>query len=192
MRRISYAFNLAQAKADDLHKVAHVVVTNRHDVVVASCSVAPPAGTDNLTLTISLPGELEGAPLALHREVLVKRLNAAYSRGTNVLALAINGPGYRCVQAHRDEFARCRKASEELSAFVQYLAVGEGEVASPSSFKDALVTQLRILADEIIMLSDPLSKQSLTASNIKISNDKEIHNDRIERYVLKVRLRTLA
>jgi hypothetical protein len=187
MRRISHAFNLAQANVDDLHKAAHVVVTNRHDVVVASCSAAPPSGTDHLTLTISLPDELEGAPLALHSEVLVQRLNAAYSRGTNVLAWAINGPGCRRVKEHRDEFALCRKASEELSGFVQYLAVGEGEVASPSSFRDALMTQLRILADEIITFRDPLSKQSSDTSS-----NKEKSNDRIERYVSKVQLHVLS
>ena len=84
-------------------------------------------------------------------------------------------------------FALCRKASEELSGFVQYLAVGEGEFASPSSFRDALMTQLRILADEIITFRDPLSKQSSAGSS-----NKERSNDRIERYVLKVQLHALS
>jgi hypothetical protein len=177
------AFNLLQANADDLRKAEYVVVTNCHDVVVASCSLAPQGGTDNLTLTISLPDELEAVPLALHSGVLVERLNAAYARGTSVLAWAINGPGCLRVATHRAEFASCRKVNEELSVFVQYLAVDKEEVASPSSFKDAMMAQLRILADEIIRFRDPLTKQSSAGSS-----NREISNDRIERYVSKVQL----
>jgi hypothetical protein len=180
------AVDVLQAKADDLRKAAYIVVTNCHNVVVASCSLAPQDGTDNLTLTISLPDELEAVPLALHSGMLVERLNAAYARGTNVLAWAINGPGCRLVATHRAEFASCQKANEELSVFAQYLAVDKDEVASPSSFKDAMMAQLRILAEEIIKFRDPLSKQSSDSSS-----NKEISNDRIERYLSKVPLNAL-
>ena len=190
--RTSPLFVPSQARADDLRKAVHVVVTNCHGIVVASQALTPPGGAEHFTLTISLPDDLGGAPLALHRGVLVERLNAAFSRGADVLAWAINGPGCGQVEKHRKEFALCRRANEELVVFRPFLAVEEvasptsfgdalEEVASPTSFGDALLTQMRILAEEVIKFRDPLSKQSSADSS-----NKETSNDRIERYISTV------
>jgi hypothetical protein len=185
--RISPVFDLAQAKADDLRKASYVVVTNGQDVVVASVPLAQLGGTEHVTLAISLPDDLVCAPLALHSKVLVERMNAAFSRGETVLAWAINGPGCSQMGKYREEFALCRAANAEQSVFCAFLAVGANEVASASSFEDALRVQLRILAEEIINFRDPLSKQSSAGST-----NKEIHNDRIEQFISKVRKHTQA
>ncbi len=179
--RTSPSFDPSQANADNLRKAVHVVVTNSHGIVVASYPLTPPGGAEHFTLAISLPDDLGSAPLALHRQVLVERLNAAFSRGADVLAWAINGPGCGQVAKHREEFALCRKANAELSVFRPFLAVGEEEVPSPPSLEDALLTQMRILAEEVIKFRDPLSKQSSAESS-----NKEKSNDRIERYISKV------
>ncbi len=161
-----------------------MVVTNGLDIVVASAPLAQLGGTDHLTLTISLPDDLVSAPLALHKKILVERMNAAFSRGAKVLSWAINGPGCSQMGEHREEFARCRAANAELSVFCEFLAVGADEIASTSSFEDSLRAQLRILAEEIINFRDPLSKQSSAGST-----NKEICNDRIERFISKVNTR---